>query len=133
MSEKKFWDNFYKKHNSHAFEWLIDYKDLVKSLNLEGEHAIDQKTSTIFLNLNTQKKSSSNLTFLLDVGCGTSLFSYNLKNSFTFKSLLVCADFSYEALEILKFKHTNQTAIDFVQCNCKYLPFRDCFFELIIN
>ena len=119
MSEKKFWDNFYRKHNKQAFEWLIDYNDLAT-----------------FLDLNSQR---ANLTSMLDVGCGTSLFSHNLQKSLSLKSFLICADFSYEALDLLKAQQTESSlkrgtfSADFVQCNCKHLPFRDDFFELIID
>ena len=156
MSEKKFWDNFYKKHSSQNFEWLIDYRDLVKSLHL-FDYDVSQSLPPSFAHLQTmtflnlkQKNKNSNLSFLLDVGCGTSMFSFNLKNSFSFKSILICADFSLEALDLLRLKQIdaekqhNKTleacqdslprfTVDFIQCNCKYLPFRKEVFDLILD
>ena len=115
MSEKKFWNSFYTKNNKQTFEWLINYDDFVKNLNLN------------------EFNTNANRAFLLDAGCGTSIFSSKLRDSLRDESLLICADFSREALEFLKQKQNNSSYIDHVQCNCKYLPFRNDLFDLIID
>ena len=127
MAEKKFWDKFYAKHHREPFEWLVDF----------GE--AEQIVSSL-----TQTKDSNSHYYILDCGCGTSLFSYQLLDSYKQSQgsdkFLICADFSGEALELLRTKQnelSKQTScnsrVDFVQCNCKQLPFRDNLFDLIID
>jgi SAM-dependent methyltransferase len=126
MSRKEYWEIFYKKHNLKAFEWLIDYKDLV---------ADNQNSSIEF----TISKTRPNL--LLDAGCGTSLFGANIAKSIRSPVFLFNADFSHEALSILKAKHesfvvkgeNSPSVIDYIQCDCKHLPFRSEIFDLIID
>ena len=115
MSKKSFWNKFYKQHSNENFEWLLEFNDSLKSLvaNIQS--------------VNNGEK----ITLLLDVGCGTSKFSHDLKKSMN-TNFLLCSDFSYEALDLLKSKSKLQT-IDYVQCDCKYLPYRDNLFDLIID
>ena len=82
----------------------------------------------------------NNYLIILDVGCGTSLFSYDLKNTLDSPSFLVCVDFSDNALEMIKKKHESQKtnintkySIDYVKCDCKRLPFRNDIYDLIIE
>jgi SAM-dependent methyltransferase len=74
---------------------------------------------------------------ILDVGCGTSLFSYDLKESLDQYSYLICVDFSDKALNLIKQKHTSRRStketIDYIKCDCKRLPFRNDIYDLIIE
>ncbi len=113
MSEKIFWDKFYKKHNKTSFEWIIDTSSISEILN-----QIDQCQ-----------------TFILDAGCGSSLFSTRLSQSLQSFNFLLCSDFSLQGLEIIR---SNRDAgftrpIDFVQCDCKNIPIRDSFFDIILG
>ena len=112
MSSKSYWDLFYKKQQKKSFEWLVD------------NSCLDQ--------LMPQIKINSKITFLLDVGCGSSLFSSQLKESLLQPAMLLCADFSFEALLHLK-SCSPAKAIDFIQCDCKRLPFRLSLFDLAID
>ena len=125
MAEKKFWDKFYAKHHQESFEWLVDYG--------EAEQIVPSLI---------QANDVQSQDFILDCGCGTSLFSYQLLDSFkqTQQSgeFLLCADFSSDALELLKKKQGElekplSSRVDFVRCNCKHLPFRDNLFDLIVD
>ncbi|CAF1062239.1 unnamed protein product [Brachionus calyciflorus] len=116
MSKKAFWDKFYSKHTTKTFEWLIEFNDSLKSL------------SQNLISLTNGEKP----TLLLDVGCGTSQFSQDLKNTLD-SSFLICTDFSYKALDLLKSKNSSLQTIDYVECNCKYLPFRSTVCDLIID
>ncbi len=153
MSEKKFWDKFYMQHKSEPFEWLIDYKDLIRSLNLNNmddhknandKQEEEEEESMMFFDLKEKKKQSSttHVKFILDVGCGTSMFSFNMRNALSYRQpFLICADFSLEALDLLRCKqneaktqiNNESLLVDFIQCNCKYLPFRDDCFDLILD
>lgn len=144
MSEKLFWDKFYKLHSLKPFEWLIDYQDLLKSLDIKDCKEEKQSDESImFLELKEKRQGTTNKTFALDVGCGTSMFSFNMSKALSFRQqpFLICADFSIEALEILRLKQNeanikankSSLPIDFIQCNCKYLPFRDDCFDLILD
>lgn len=126
MSQKLYWDKFYSKHNQSSFEWLIDHRDLNDQIDLcESEQPSEHHTQ-----------------ILLDIGCGSSIFSHKLRKNGS--PLLICADFSQEALALLRNKHTeldvnanNQNRqrqyVDYVQCDCRYLPFRDDLFDLVID
>jgi hypothetical protein len=91
---------------------------------------------------------------LLDAGCGTSMFGFDLSRSINSPVSLVCADFSREALNILRKKHNDQLletstarkrntsnslsqssslTIDYIECNCKYLPFKHDSFDMIVD
>ena len=121
MSEKLFWDKFYKKNNKTPFEWIVDTS------------SIDEILSQIH---NFEKNVSCFQTYLLDAGCGSSLYSSRLSESLPNKNYLICADFSRDALELIKFNHVEskmQLNVDFVQCNCKRLPIRDNVFDLILG
>jgi SAM-dependent methyltransferase len=127
MSKKEYWEKFYKKHNSEVFEWLIDFKDLI------AENHTSQIKFTIY---------KTDPTLLLDAGCGTSLFGYNLAKSTQSPGFLINADFSHQALSILKAKYASLTKkndtspasfIDYVQCDCKHLPLRPDVIDLIID
>lgn len=113
MSKKSFWKKFYIKHSTDTFEWLIKFDDSLTSI-------IENATNR------------SNKSLILDVGCGTSCFSLKLKSSLVSSNFLTCSDFSFEALDLLKSKSSSQT-VDFVQCDCKNLPFRHDLFDLIID
>lgn len=113
MSKKSFWHKFYSKHSTDTFEWLIKFDQSLANL---VENAI----------LNSQKS------LILDVGCGTSQFSSDLKASLALTNFLLCSDFSYEALDLLRSKSKSPT-VDFVQCDCKNLPYRQGIFDLIID
>ena len=112
MSEKKFWDNFYTKHSRAPFEWLIDTSSIDEIVSMLG------------------KKSPA---FLLDAGCGSSLFSTRLTQSLRFPSYLLCADFSRQALELIKSNKLTSNHIDFIECDCKRLPIRDHLFDLVLD
>ncbi|RNA41290.1 14 kDa phosphohistidine phosphatase-like [Brachionus plicatilis] len=113
MSKKSFWQKFYSKHSTDTFEWLIQFDDSLSSL-------IENATDSV------------NKSLILDVGCGTSQFSHKLKSSMPSANFLICSDFSHQALELLRSKSNSQT-IDFVQCDCKKLPYRHGLFDLIID
>ena len=118
MSKKVYWDKFYKKHNTRPFEWLVEYKDLETSLSYS--------------------RQKNSLTILFDAGCGTSLFGLNLKSSLLSPALLISGDFSHEALALLRTKHETSekysaSLTDYVQCDCKNLPFREELFDFIID
>lgn len=118
MSERLYWDKFYKKHNKTPFEWIID----TSSIN----EILDQ--------IDSSKKNVEHKTLLFDVGCGTSMFSSRLSSSLCKPNHLVCGDFSRQALEILKSNNAlANNNIDFVQCDCKNLPFRENIFDLILD
>jgi SAM-dependent methyltransferase len=126
MSTKTYWNKFYTKNNHESFEWLIDFKNI--------KHDSDDSSSILDCYLNSDEK----LDLILDVGCGTSLFSLKLKETFknSSASALICADFSFEAIEILRNKQQllpNNDIVDFVQCDCKNPPFRDNQFNLVID
>jgi len=115
MSEKLFWDRFYKKHDKTPFEWIIDTTSINEIL-----HEIDRQRQT----------------FILDAGCGSSLFSTRLSQSLTSANFLLCSDFSRQALEIIKSTHKDSDRarpVDFVQCDCKKIPIRDGFFDIILG
>ncbi len=115
MSEKLFWDRFYKKHDKTPFEWIIDTTSINEIL-----HEIDRQRQT----------------FILDAGCGSSLFSTRLSQSLTSANFLLCSDFSRQALEIIKSTHKDSDRarpVDFVQCDCKNIPIRDGFFDIILG
>jgi SAM-dependent methyltransferase len=116
MSTKSYWDLFYKKHTQKSFEWLIDTS------------CLDQVTSSL---------TNYKLTSILDVGCGSSLFSSQLSKSNSNMNHLICVDFAYEPLHYLKSlnssSNNNSHHIDFVQCNCKRLPFRNNLFDLVLD
>jgi hypothetical protein len=112
MSSKSYWDLFYKKQKIKSFEWLVDNSCLEQLL--------------------PQINKSNTIAFLLDVGCGSSLFSSQLKESLPEPAMLLCADFSFDALLRLK-SSTSAVAIDFIQCDCKRLPFRSSLFDLAID
>ncbi len=121
MSEKLYWDNFYKKNNKMPFEWIVDTS------------SISEIISQI---VNFEKKASDLQTFMLDAGCGSSLFSSRLSESLPDKNYLLCADFSRDALDLIK---NNQEElrmnlnVDFIQCDCKRLPIRNNLFDLILG
>jgi SAM-dependent methyltransferase len=157
MSEKEYWDKFYKKHSKSNFEWLIDdtcTDEIISCLNSFKPSNQSQNATT----------TANKLTFLLDAGCGSSVFSSRLASSMSNANYLLCGDFSRQALELLKANNennnndnnnnnnnnnnksntlisktnehqikTNKNYIDFVQCDCKYLPFRDNLFDLILD
>ena len=114
MSEKSFWDSFYKRHNKNSFEWIIDASSIGEIL-----HQIDSQTE--------------HQTFVLDAGCGSSMFSTKLSECISAPSLLVCGDFNRQALELIKTNSGTRACIDFVQCDCKAPPFRDSVFDIIIG
>jgi SAM-dependent methyltransferase len=120
MSDKSYWDNFYSKPQNSTFEWFFDFKEFIKDNELLQHE---------------NKKESSDL--VLDAGCGTSLFCYHLTEQFESPAYLVCADFSNDALSLLKSKHSELSkknlSIDYVQCDCKYLPFKKELFDLIVD
>jgi SAM-dependent methyltransferase len=127
MSKKIYWDKFYKKNDKQPFEWLIEFKDLKNN----QEIVTDSNADSILESLNLK---GQDLTLLVDVGCGTSLFSYGVQSSLRYKSLLVCSDFSDQALSILKEKHESyNTIIDYVQCDGKNMPFRNDIFDIAID
>lgn len=117
MWKKEFWDSFYaKKHNKrNKFEWLIDYKEFVDTIDINVIGA---------------------MTLLLDIGCGTSTFSRELQASLSRPCMLVCADFSHQALSSLMHQHQqhlDSTYVDYVQCNGRNLPFRNNLFDLGVD
>lgn len=123
MSEKVFWDRFYQKHGENSFEWLLDYSEFSDST---GE--------------SPSLGSNKNTRLILDVGCGSSTFGYQLQKSLKFPSLLICADFLHLPLAFLKTKHFVECEnnavvplVDYVQCDAKRLPFRDDLFDLVID
>jgi SAM-dependent methyltransferase len=138
MSKRIFWDRFYTKHNEDAFEWLVDYSELISNIN--------EKFLVEYIG-NKEKPSIR----LLDAGCGTSMFGFNLSRSINLPVSLVCADFSREALNILRNKHnyelletrkrntsnspfqSSSITIDYIECNCKYLPFKHDSFDIIVD
>lgn len=112
MSSKSYWDLYYtKKQQIQSFEWLVD-SSCLDHLMLQ----IDNTTTT----------------FVLDIGCGSSLFSRQMTERLAQPGLLVCVDFSNEPLKYLKSIST-RLAVDFVQCNCKRLPFRSDLFDLGVD
>lgn len=115
MSEKFFWDKFYKtKENQTEFEWLIDYdKAIINSL-------IDYK----------QFKTGINL----DIGVGLSKFSVKLFEDLQKPNYLLLADFSPKALNILK-SDIQLTSLhhDLLICDCNHLPIRDDCLTLILD
>jgi len=130
MSKRIFWDRFYTKHNENSFEWLVDYSELISNINEKFLAENIEKNEKLFIRL-------------LDAGCGTSMFGFNLSRSINLPVSLVCADFSREALNILRKKHNNElletketkrnTSIDYIECNCKYLPFKHDSFDIIVD
>lgn len=121
MSQRLFWDKFYKKNNKNPFEWIVDTSSI----------------SEILSQINSFEKKASDLqTFLLDAGCGSSLYSSRLSESLPYKNYLLCADFSGDALELIKSNQEESNMllnVDFIQCNCKRLPIRDNVFDLILG
>lgn len=116
MSEKSFWDRFYRQHNKSSFEWIVDTSSIGEILS-----QIDSQ------------KTKQKRTLLFDAGCGSSLFSTRLSESISAANFLICGDFSSQALELIKSNSSQQTHVDFVQCDCKALPFRDNIFDIIIG
>lgn len=116
MSEKSFWERFYKQHNKNSFEWIVDTSSIGEILS-----QIDSQ------------KARHKQTLLFDAGCGSSLFSTRLSESISAANFLICGDFSRQALELIKSNSSQQTHVDFVQCDCKALPFRDNIFDIIID
>ena len=117
MSKKEYWDRFYAKNNKNTFEWLVDTSCI----------------NEISYNLKKDKKF---VTLMLDAGCGSSMFGSKLANSISNDStFLICTDFSREALEIIKRSHDNQSyqLIDYIECDCKYLPIRKNLFDLVLD
>lgn len=117
MSKKRFWDEFYSKNNKSSFEWLLEYNELVEAIDVS--------------------RSFSASRLMLDIGCGSSTFSCEFQKSLRQQSMLICADFSRDALLMLKKKHESSTnttpLIDYIQCDGRRLPFRDGIFDLAID
>lgn len=112
MSSKSYWDLFYTSKSNTNFEWLLD--------------------NTCLDNLTTKLKQSKH-TFLADIGCGSSQFSWHLSRELS-PNLLICADFSRQPLNYLKEQTKNKKVIsDFIQCDCKRLPLRNDLFDLILD
>lgn len=110
MSSNQFWDDFYKKQNKKTFEWLLDSSCL--------DHIMPLITKI-------------KITTLIDVGCGSSVFTSQISRQLP-ANLLICADFAIEPL--LHLKSLNLAPhIDFIQTNCKQLPIRSDFFDLAID
>jgi hypothetical protein len=119
MADKSYWDIFYTKNNRAPFEWLVDTS------------CIEQIVCCLkFSHLQIEKLSKT--TFMLDVGCGSSVFSSRLSSLLSSSNYLLCADFSRQALELVKSNETSLNA-DFIQCDCRRLPIRDDVFELILD
>lgn len=119
MSSKTYWDSFYthrknKKTNTTTnFEWLLD--------------------STCLEHLTCLLDQSNEITFIADIGCGSSHFSSDLSSQLSRLNLVICADFSLEPLAYLKTSQSARLLSDYIQCDCKRLPFRRDFFDLIVD
>lgn len=112
MSQKTYWEKFYGQHNQ--FEWLLDFKKHLKEDELSD--SVPKTTA-----------------FMLDIGCGTSSFSSDFQSSLKQSSFLICSDFSSQALSILKNNSSQSSLIDYVQCDCLHLPFRDDLFDVALD
>jgi len=68
---------------------------------------------------------------VLDVGCGDWAYAYSLLDK---SKMAVGCDISYNALKQAKYyarDYKNKT--DFVQCDARYLPFRDNAFDRVVS
>ena len=137
MSDQSFWNTFYasRQGNKH-FDWFVRFEDVSE-----------------YLEPYLPPVNNSDITRILEIGCGTSDFSLKLFEHLNRKCRINCIDFSHEAIEVLT-KIINErsclvketfgvegglgTSLDLTglachQADAKNLPFKDETFLLAVD
>lgn len=137
MSDQSFWNTFYaSRQGNRHFDWFVRFEDVSE-----------------YLEPYLPPVSNSEVTRILEIGCGTSDFSLKLFEHLNRKCCINCIDFSHEAIEVLTkiikdrgflVKQTFgaedrlRTSLDFTglachQADAKNLPFKDETFSLAVD